>query len=85
MLIAHMESTKELIGITAYTGSDTDIAVMVASTYHTRFIGSTHAPSAVVLPEGIRADMPTGGTFVPFEIAINKVFPRIVVLGLMLP
>ena len=85
MLIAHMKATKELVGITADTGSDADIAVMVASTNDTRLIGSTYAPSAVVLPEGIRADMPTGGTFVPFEIAIDEVFPRIVVLGLMLP
>jgi hypothetical protein len=85
MLIADMEATKELVGITADTGSDTDIAVMVTSTYHTGLIGSTYAPSTVVFPEGIRADMPTGGTFVPFEIAIDEVFPRIVVLGLMLP
>ena len=85
MLIADMEATKELVGITADTGPDADIAVMVTPTHHTGLIGSTHAPSAVVLPEGIRADMPTGGTFVPFEIAIDEVFPRIVVLGLMLP
>ena len=85
MLIAHMEATKKFVGITADTGPDADIAVMVASANDTRLIGSTHAPSAVVLPEGIRADMPTGGTFVPFEIAIDKVFPGIVVLSLMLP
>ena len=85
MLIADMEATKELVGITADTGSDADIAVMVAPTYHTGFIGSTHAPSTVVFPEGIRADMPAGGTFVPFKIAINEILPRIVVLGLMLP
>ena len=85
MLIADMEATKELVGITADTGSDADIAVMVASANDTRLIGSTHAPSTVVLPEGIRADMTARRTFVPFEITIDKVFPRIVVLGLMLP
>ena len=42
MLIAHMEATKKFVGITADTGSDADIAVMVASTYHTGLIGSTY-------------------------------------------
>ena len=48
MLIAHMKATKELVGITADTGPDADIAVMVTPTHHTGFIGSTYAPSAVV-------------------------------------
>ena len=51
MLISHMEASKKLIGITTDTGSDTDIAIMIASTDNTGFIGSTYAPSTIVLPE----------------------------------
>ena len=85
MLISHMETTKELVGIAADTRSYADIAMMVAPTYHTGLVGSTYAPSAVVLPERLRADMATGRTIVPFEIAIDKILPGIVVLGFMLP
>ena len=85
MLISHMEATKELVGIAADTRSYADIAMMVTPTYHTGLVGGTYAPSAVVLPEGLRADMATGRTLFPFEIAIDKILPGIVVLGLMLP
>jgi hypothetical protein len=85
MLIPHMEAAKELVGITADTGSYSDIAVMVSSTYHTRFVGCTYAPCAVVLPKGFRADVATRRTFIPFEIAIDKILPGIMILGLMLP
>ena len=85
MLISHMEAAKELIGITADTGSYADISMMVTSAYHTGLIGSTYTPSTVVLPEGFRADMTTRRTFIPFEITIDKILPGIMILGLMLP
>ena len=80
-----MEAAKELVSITADTGSYADIAVMVTSTYHTRLVSCTYAPCAVVLPEGFRADVTTRWTFIPFEIAIDKKLPSIMILGLMLP
>jgi hypothetical protein len=85
MLISHMEAAKELVGITADTCSYADIAVMVTTTYHTRFVGCTYSPCAVVLPEGFRANVATRRTFIPFEIAIDKILPGIMILGLMLP
>ena len=85
MLISNMEAANELVCITAYTGSDADIAVVVPSTHHTGLVGDTHAPSTIVFPERIRADMTTGLAFVPFDVAIDKVLPRIVIPGLMLP
>jgi hypothetical protein len=85
MLIPHMEATKEFVCITADTCSDTKVAIIVASTYHTGLVGYTYAPGIVVLPERFGTDMTTRLAFVPFEIAIDKVLPSIVVLSLVFP
>jgi hypothetical protein len=85
MLISHMEAAKELVGITADTCSYTKVAVVVTSTHYTWLVGCTYTPSIVVSPKGFRTDMTTRLAFIPFEIAIDKVFPGIVVLSLMFP
>ena len=84
MLIAKVNASKETVGITAGGCSKTKIAVMVASTIHAWLVGYTKAVGAVVLPKTIRADMTARLALIPFDIAIGKVFPRIVVLRLML-
>ena len=59
MLIAYMEASKELVGIATGTGSYAEIAVVVSLAYHTRLVGDTDTPGAVVLPEGVWADVAT--------------------------
>ena len=85
VLIADMNTADELVGIAACTGSDTQIAVVVATSCDTGLVGGTDAPCAVVVPERLWADMTAGSTFVPFQVGIEEVFPSIVVTGLMLP
>ena len=39
----------------------------------------------VVLPERFRTDMTAAFALIPFEIAINEVFPSVMVLGFVFP
>ena len=85
VLVADMNTSNELVGIAACTGSDTQVAVVVATSCDTGLVGGTDAPCAVVVPERLWADMTAGSTFVPFQVGIEEVLPCIMVTGLMLP
>ena len=58
--------------------------MVVSSCIDAWLIGSADTPGVVVLPEGVGTDMSAVITFLPFEVAIDKVFPGIVVLALVL-
>ena len=51
MFVADVYATKKLIGITTTRGSDAQVAVVVATSYHAGLVGHAYAPSAVVVPE----------------------------------
>src|SRR5574344_2102211 len=84
MFIADVNTAHELVGITTCRSSNTDVAIVVSSTNYARLVGNTKAITTVVVPKTFRTDMTTRFTIVPFQIDIGKVFPRIMIVSLML-
>ena len=78
-----MDSGKKLVRVAPCRSSDTQVAVMVASTHHTRFVRHTETISAVVAPEGFRTNMTARFTFRPFQIAVGEKLPRMAVVHFM--
>ena len=86
MLSGEYDEANAIISVNAGAGgTDAQVAVVVASSYHTGLVGSTHAPCAVVVPERFRTDVSTTLAVIPFQVAVYEVLPGVVVLGLMLP
>ena len=79
-----MDSGKKLVRVAPCRSSDTQVAVMVASTHHTRFVRHTETVSAIVAPEGFRTNMTARFTFRPFQIAVGEELPRMTVVHFML-
>ena len=84
MFIAEVDAAQEPVGIATSRCSDAHVAMVVASSHHTGFIGKAETITAVVVPEALRTHMTARGAFVPLDVAIGKILPRIVVLRLML-
>ena len=83
MFVAYMDTTDNLVGITAYGSSNTHIAMIVSASYHTRFIGYTEIIGTVVFPKTVGANMTARSTLIPFQIHIAKILPRIMIFGFM--
>ena len=84
MFIAEVDAAQEPVGITACRCSDAHVAMMVASSCHTGFVGEAETITAVVVPETLRTHMTARGALVPLDISVGTILPRIVILGLML-
>ena len=84
MLKAYMTSTNDFFRITAKTCTDTQVAVMVASSDDTWLIGNTQIVGEVVMPETFLGDMASVRIRVILDIGIGKILPGMMVLCLML-
>ena len=78
-----MDSGEKLVRVAPCRSSDTQVAVMVASTHHTRFVRHTETISAVIAPEGFRTDMAARAAFGPLQVAVGKELPRVPVVHFM--
>ena len=85
VLITQMNGSDELVGIATARSTKPDITIVVPASYYTGLVGYADSPSVVIMPERFWAYMATRLAFVPFQIAVDKVFPGIMILGLMLP
>jgi len=61
----------------------TGVAMMIATTSHTRLIGNAYMPATVVLPKAFLGDMPGLGVVIILDIAGGEIFPGIMILALM--
>ena len=56
MFIAEVDAAQEPVGIATSRCSDAHVAMVVASSHHTGFIGKAETITAVVVPKTLRTD-----------------------------